>query len=357
MPATETLFWIALIGVAYVYVGYPALAAALARVRPRPVRSGRWEPSVSLVVAARNESDRIAAKIDDCRALDWPADKLEIVVSLDGSTDGTAEIARGRREGSPRVVVVEGRRARGKAVALNRGVAQARGEVIVFCDARQRVAPDALRHLTSALADPAVGAVTGELVLVDDEGREASDGVGLYWRYEKALRSAESRIHSLLGATGALYAVRRELLAPLPEQAILDDVIAPMRVVLAGRRVVFEPRARVFDRVCPPRLEFRRKVRTLVGNYQLLRLMPELLDPGRNPVLLQLVSHKLGRLAAPHLLVVLLVSNLFLREGVYLVFLVGQCGFYLAACAGACIQRSSERPAAPALPGGRQLGR
>lgn len=357
MPATESLFWIALLGVAYVYVGYPAVVAVLARVRPRPVRSASWEPSVSLVLAVRNERDRIVDKIDDCRALDWPAEKLEIVLSLDGSTDGTAELVRGRRDGSPRLVIVEGRRPRGKAVALNRGVAQARGEVVVFCDARQRVAADALRHLTSALADPAVGAVTGELVLVDDEGREANDGVGLYWRYEKALRAAESRIHSLLGATGALYAVRRELLAPLPEWAILDDVIAPMRVVLAGRRVVLEPRARVFDRVCPPGLEFRRKVRTMVGNYQLLRLMPELLDPARNPVLLQFVSHKLGRLAAPHLLVVLLISNLFLFDGVYLVFLVGQCGFYLAACAGAFIQRSSERAAVPALPGGRHLGR
>jgi cellulose synthase/poly-beta-1,6-N-acetylglucosamine synthase-like glycosyltransferase len=228
-------------------------------------------------------------------------------------------------------------------------VARARGEVVVFCDVRQRLDPGAVRALVAALADPQVGAATGELVLTDEHGREAADGVGLYWRYEKALRALESRVHSTLGATGALYAVRRVLYRPLPAGTVLDDVLTPMRIVLAGQRVVYEPRARAYDLVCPPEREFVRKVRTLAGNFQLLVLAPELVNPARNPVFFQFVSHKLGRLAVPYFLVLLLAANLWLREGWYELALTAQGGFYLLAAAGALLRRGSARPA-PAYP-------
>lgn len=345
----EILFWLSLAAVVYVYVGYPLLAALWSRLVRRPVERGAWEPSVSVVIAAHNERGTIGAKIDNCRRLDYPADKLEVVVSLDGPTDGTDRVARASAAGAGCAVrVVGSARHEGKAAALNRAVAAARGEVLVFCDARQRVEPGAIRELVADLADPSVGAVTGELVLLDEDGHQATDGVGLYWRYEKALRSMESRIHSTVGATGALYAVRRELFRPIPDRAILDDVIVPMGAVLAGKRTIYEPRARVFDRVSPPELEFRRKVRTLAGNFQLLALCPELLVPGRNPVFVQLVSHKLGRLLAPHFLLLLLLSNLFLREGFFLLFLIAQCSWYLLAGAGALVRKTSA--------GGRRAG-
>jgi cellulose synthase/poly-beta-1,6-N-acetylglucosamine synthase-like glycosyltransferase len=348
MSAIAAVFWTSLALVAYVYLGYPLLLAVWSRLAPRPVRreppqstrSPAASPTVSVVLAARNERAALARKIDNCLALDYPPDRLEVVLALDAPTDGGERIAHDLARRHPRLTVVESTRHAGKAAALNRAVAAARGEVVVFCDARQEVAADAVRELVAVLADPAVGAVTGELVLLDGRGRPAADGVGLYWRYEKALRAMESRIHSTVGATGALYAVRRELFAPLPRRAILDDVIVPLRATLAGRRTVFAPGARAYDRVCPPEVEFRRKVRTLVGNFQLLTLMPELLLPWRNPVWLQFVSHKLGRLAVPWLLVVLLAANALLLEGAfYAVFFAGQCVWYLLAAAGGASQR------------------
>lgn len=365
MNPFEIVFWASLAVVAYVYLGYPLLLVAWSRLAPRPVArrepgegpAESWEPTVSIVIAARNERGTIGPKVDNCRALDYPAGKVQVVLSLDAPEDGTELVARDLASRHPGIVVVEAESRGGKALALNRGVAAATGEVVVFCDARQELAPDAVRHLVAALGDPAVGAVTGELMLLDETGRPAGDGVGLYWRYEKAMRAMESRIHSTVGATGALYALRRELYVPLLRRAILDDVLIPMRAVLAGRRTVFEPRARAFDAVCPPEQEFRRKVRTLLGNFQLVSMMPELLQPGRNPVFLQFVSHKFGRLAVPHALVVLFLANaLVLEEGaIYVLAFAGQCLWYLLAACGAIVNRSARpRPARPTLLRGRQ---
>jgi cellulose synthase/poly-beta-1,6-N-acetylglucosamine synthase-like glycosyltransferase len=344
----KTIFWLSFALVAYVYAGYPLLLLLWSRLRPRPVRraADAWEPRVSLILAAHNERRTLERKIRNCLALDYPPEKLQVVVSLDGSTDGSAAVAEASRRLHAGLTVIEGSH-RGKASAINRGVAAATGEVLVFCDARQRIEPGALRALLADLGDPAVGAVTGELLLLDDSAREAVDGVGLYWRYEKALRAMESTVHSTLGVTGALYALRRELFVPLPEQTILDDMMVPLRAVLGGRRTVFEPRARAYDGVCPPDQEFRRKLRTLVGNFQLLRAMPELLDPGRNPVFVQFVSHKLGRLVVPYALVALLVSNLALHSGWYLAFLGCQCAWYLLAAGGALLSRRPTETRAP----------
>jgi len=347
----KAIFWLSFALVAYVYAGYPLLLWVWSRLRPRPVRpaDGVWEPRVSLILAAHNERHTLARKIENCLTLDYPAEKLQVVVSLDGSTDGSAAVAEASRHLHAGLTVVEGSH-RGKAAAINRGVAAATGEVLVFCDARQRVDPAALRALLADLSDPEVGAVTGELLLLDDSESEASDGVGLYWRYEKALRAMESTVHSTLGVTGALYALRRELFVPLAEQTILDDMMIPLRAVLAGRRTVFEPRARAYDGVCPPEQEFRRKLRTLVGNFQLLHVMPELIVPGRNPVFVQYVSHKLGRLLVPYALVTLFVGNLWLRDGFYLAFLGCQTAWYLLAAAGALLSASRPPQSMPRRP-------
>jgi cellulose synthase/poly-beta-1,6-N-acetylglucosamine synthase-like glycosyltransferase len=250
----------------------------------------------------------------NCLNLDYPPEKLQIIVSLDAPTDGTEIMM--REYASKGVEVVSCAARRGKASAVNRGMAQATGEIVIFADARQLFDTRAIRELVANFADNSVGAVSGELVLLDAECREASDGVGLYWRYEKKLRSMESDVHSVPGTTGAIYAIRRSLFEPLPEKTVLDDVMIPMRIVLKGRRALFEPAARAYDTVsASPEVEYEKKVRTLMGNYELIVEMPALLLPWRNPIFVQFFSHKVGRLLIPYCLVGVLISNLFLREG------------------------------------------
>src|SRR5712691_1537622 len=328
------LFWVSCAVVAYVYAGYPALLMVWARLRPRPIADApSWAaPGVSIVIAERNEGPRLAGRLDNLLQLAYPSDQRQIIVVSDGSSDATLDVLR-RYQGLVEAVTVE---ARGKASALNAGVARARHAILVFADARQVFARDAVIELTSPFRDPEVGAVTGELLLdgespgrriatADRRGWNATsapqgnidfrrgadrrrsldstiaDGIGLYWRYEKGIRRLESCVGSTLGATGAIYAMRRSLWAPLPAETILDDVLAPMHALLAGYRTVFNEKACAFDRVAPDAdAEARRKVRTLAGNYQILWLEPRLLLPWRNPVWLQYVSHKIGRLVVPY---------------------------------------------------------
>jgi poly-beta-1,6-N-acetyl-D-glucosamine synthase len=304
----ELLFWIACGVIAYVYAGYPALLAIWARIAPKPALSGSATPAVSIVVAARNEAATLGRRIDNLLALDYPSELVQIVIVSDGSTDATTEILEHYTDRVDAVLLPPG----GKAIALNAGVAAARHGIIVFTDARQSFARDALRALVAPFADAHVGGVSGELLLDCESGTGTSnigDGVGAYWRYEKWLRRHESVIGSTLGATGAIYALRRSLWRPLPAETILDDVLAPMRAVLAGYRVIFESRARAFDHAAGADAEFRRKTRTLAGNYQLLRLEPRLLLPIVNPVWCQFVSHKLGRLVVPWALAAVLISS------------------------------------------------
>ncbi len=335
----ETVFWISFSLVSYVYLGYPLLLLVwsfLGRNAEIKVYSER----VSLVIAAYNERENIVSKMDNCLELDYPREKLQVILSLDGPTDGTDALA--WKYASCGIEIVWSPVHRGKAATLNAAVAETRGEILVFADARQRLDPGALRELVANFHDPSVGGVSGELILCDETGKEAASGAGLYWRYEKLLRSRESRIHSLLGVTGALYAVRRELFQALPHDTILDDMMIPLRIVLDGKRVIFDPAARAYDRVAPaPEVEYRRKVRTLMGNYQLLARMPELLHPSRNPVWFQFLSHKVGRLVVPYFLMALFVSNLFLLRGIYLVSLLLQTAWYLSALAGYAISRGS----------------
>jgi poly-beta-1,6-N-acetyl-D-glucosamine synthase len=329
----KAIFWISLSCIAYVYVGYPFLLIVWRSLIRRPVHKQYQEPSVSLVVAMHNERKNARSKMENCFELDYPAEKLQVIVSLDAPTDGTDAII---REYTARGVdVLYSPIRRGKAAALNSAVAMASGRFVLFADARQRFEKGAVRELVANFADESVGAVSGQLFLLDDQTKEASDAVGAYWRYEKGLRAMESDIHSVPGASGAIYAIRRELFAPLNPETILDDVVIPMRIVLGGRRSIFDPSARAYDAVSQsPELEYERKTRTLTGNYQLLVEMPELLVPWRNPIFVQLVSHKLGRLLVPYCLAALLISNLFLLDGFYFVVLVCQLFWYMLAGAG-----------------------
>jgi biofilm PGA synthesis N-glycosyltransferase PgaC len=333
-------FYASIAFVIYVYLGYPLLLLLWHRIAPRKVRKTNYEPSVSIIIAAYNEIATIERKILNLMELDYPPSKMQIILSLDGPTDGTESVARQYEFDTARMQVLVLRHHGGKADAVNQAVAQTSGDILVFADARQRLDRTAVRELMSSFRSPWVGGVTGELLLVDEAGRETGDAVGLYWRYEKALRAMESDIHSTLGATGALYAVRRELYRPIPPYTILDDVAIPMNVVLDGKRVVFDRTARAYDSVATSSTtEFKRKVRTLSGNFQLLKQMPELLVPWRNPVFVQFLSHKVGRLLVPYFLVILLISNLFLEGTAYRGILALQCAWYLLACAGAVITK------------------
>ncbi len=350
--AVEAVFWTSAFVILYCYLGYPLLLSAWARLANRPPRKApidatREWPSISIILAARNEAALLPARITNLRDLTYTG-RREIVVVSDGSTDGSAEALAGFG-GEVRLLEVP---AGGKPLALNAGVAAATGDIIVFADARQHFCPAALVELAANFADEKVGGVTGELVL-DCEGSESiestiGDGVGLYWKYEKWLRRKESAVWSTLGATGAIYALRRRLWTPLPPDALLDDVLAPMRAVLAGYRIVFEERARAFDRTSPDAAaEARRKTRTLAGNYQILAQEPRLLLPFVNPVWVQYLSHKIGRLVIPWCLLAVLVSSAILAASSRLYFAVfcAQVGFYGLADLGAWLEARDRRPA------------
>jgi cellulose synthase/poly-beta-1,6-N-acetylglucosamine synthase-like glycosyltransferase len=339
----EWLFWVSVLFVAYTYVGYPILLFLWSSFVRRPVRKrtlvdGRPWPTVSVIIAAHNEAARLPGRIRNLLDQRYPV-PLEIILVSDGSTDSTR---RTLLTFADRVRTLEVPRG-GKPQALNAGAAAATGEILVFADARQRFDREAIAELVANFDDPQVGAATGALILDCEHESAASqssagEGVGLYWRYEKWLRRHESRIGSTLGTTGAIYAMRRSLWQPLPAETLLDDVLAPMRIVLAGKRVVFEERALAFDRVVADnRAESRRKTRTLAGNYQILWLEPRLLIPFVNPVWLQYASHKIGRLLVPWALIAAFLTSvaLFTTHQIYAVALILQLGFYgLAALGG-----------------------
>jgi len=344
----EATFWTTVVALAYTFVGYPALVWAVARLRPRPVSRADVQPDVSVLIAAHNEAAVIGARIENCLALDYPADRLEIVVASDGSTDATVEIAR-RYERAPhpgpavRVVVYPWRR--GKPSILNDTVPQCHGEIVVLADARQRYDPDAVRRLAENFADPRVGAASGELTLLNEAGVAVGDGVGAYWRYEKLLRRSESALDSTIGATGAIYAIRRRLFEPILADTLLDDVLIPVRIARRGFRVVFDARARAWDRAAiTARQEYTRKVRTIGGVAQLFTRERWLLVPTHR-LWLQAVSHKALRLVAPFLMVAALGTSAILatRSRLHAAALAAQLGFYGAALVGGLLRGGGGR--------------
>ena len=297
----EFLYWSCVALALYPYLGYPLIAFLMARLRPRFVQQGLNDPQpVSVIVAAHNEAERIGRRVTELSRLAAAVHpQSEVIVVSDGSTDATAQIVRSSDAANVRLIELPANL--GKAQALNSGVATARHDLVAFADVRQMWDDDTLTHLLGRFADPAVGAVSGDLELRTTSGSLAS--VDFYWRLEKSLRVNESRWNSSIGVTGAVCAVRRLLFSPLPAGTVLDDVYWPMAVVVQGRRVVHEPGAAAYDQLPDEiRGEYQRKLRTLAGNFQLLSLMPSLLVPWKNPVWLQFVSHKVLRLLTPWLL-------------------------------------------------------
>jgi len=321
------VFWLSALLIGYAYVGYPVWLWLRSRWSPRPIRRGPGEPVVSAVMVVKNEEDVIARKLENLLTLNYPPERLEVVVVSDGSTDRTVSILDKCAQDS-RVKVIEKAESRGKAAGLNDAIAAAQGEILLFTDARQQIEPDALRLLIENFSDAEVGVASGELMLGDPASGETQKGMGLYWRIEKKIREMESASGSVAGATGAIYCARRSLLDPLPEGTILDDVLLPMQAVCKGSRVIFDSRAQAWD---SPDLggsrEFSRKVRTLSGNYQLLQIAPWLLS-SKNVIRFEFISHKLMRLVVPFGLLALFIACIFLSSPFYRAMLVAQSVFY-----------------------------
>jgi cellulose synthase/poly-beta-1,6-N-acetylglucosamine synthase-like glycosyltransferase len=330
----KVLFWLSLGALAWTHVLYPLGAAALARVRTRAVRKAAVEPTVAVIVAAYNEEASIERRLENLLELDYPADKLELVVTSDASTDRTHELVeRFAARGVRLIVNPRG----GKVAAQDRAVRETSGEIVAFSDANATWAPDALRRLVENFADPDVAYVCGRLVL---EAADGSNKEGVYWRYELVQREAESRLGSITGGNGSIYAVRRSDYVEV-DPRWGHDLSFPYRMVQAGRRAVYEPAARAFERPTPSNeTEYRRKVRmfehcweiTLRGS--MLRRLP----PG---YLVQVVSHRLLRYGSGLLHLVLLATSVALvGEGlVYQVVLGGQALLLAAAAVGVGIAR------------------
>ncbi|KAF0182299.1 MAG: family 2 glycosyl transferase [Nitrospirae bacterium] len=332
----ELIFWLAAALILYTYAGYPLLLLVLTKLKKRPIMKSPIQPPVSVVLAVRNESDHIAARLRNLCQQDYPAENVEILVVSDGSDDGTDALV----ESFPdrRVKLIRVASPAGKAIAVNAGVAAAGGEIVVFADARQQFDPTVIRELAANFADPSVGCAGGELVFLNSTDSDVGAEMGAYWKYEKAVRRMESVTGSVIGASGCIYAVRRALYKPLPAGTILDDVLTPMNIVRQGHRVVFDSSASAHDVVSKDAgQEWKRKVRTLTGNWQLLSISPWLMVPGMNPVWMRFMSHKIFRVKVPFWLMCLMASSALLPAPFYQALFFAQLGCYaLAGAAALC---------------------
>lgn len=323
------IFWLSIILLVYTFVGYPCLISLLAKIFPAR-KKYLLSPSplhVSVVLVAYNEERRIQSRIENLLNTNYPLELLEIVIVSDGSTDKTNETITSLN--NPKIKLIQVTERSGKSSGVNLGVQNASGDIIVFCDARQRFTPETIPALVSHFSDPEVGAVSGSLE-IDPATTSVGAGVDIYWRIEKMIRYSESVFDSCIGCTGAVYAIRKELFEPLPEDTILDDVVIPMKIAIKGYRVIFDPNALAYDpQPLEPEKEKIRKERTLAGNFQMLFRYPQWIFPWKNRLFFQLISHKYLRLLGPIFLFAMFFSNLFLiSKKFYMVIMILQILFY-----------------------------
>jgi biofilm PGA synthesis N-glycosyltransferase PgaC len=344
--AAQTFFWIAIAVPVYTYLGYPIVLLVLRLMVHRDVKKAPVEPFVSVVIAAYNEGKVIERKIRNTLALDYPPDRLEIVVASDGSKDDTAGIAQ-RFEDGKRVRVFAYPINRGKVTALNETVPQVNGEIVVLSDATAMLDRGSVRKLMTNFADPRVGAATGRYTVVKADEASIGKSEDFYWKYETYLKNQESQIASTLGGHGHLQAIRKELYPFPPPGTINDDYIIPVSVLSKGYRTVFEPEAVGWEEA-HEMAGFGRRVRIMAGNLQQLREIKGLLWPPRLLPLFFFLSHKASRLVVPFAMVAALIANALLwRSPFYTVLLCGQAVFYALALLGAVVRL---RPRALLLP-------
>ncbi len=340
----QLLCWFSLAALVYIYAGYPLLVWMLGRWRGHTVQRAPISACVSVILVVHNEAGQIRRKLNSLLAMDRTDQIIEILVGSDGSTDDAAHLV--QTYADPRVRWMPYAERRGKPSVINDLVPLAQGDIILLTDVRQDFAPDFLMATLPNFADARVGVVSGELVLQADESTTtAGEGIGLYWRYEKFIREAESQFRGVPGATGACYLIRRELFRPIHDSTILDDVAIPLQIVSQGYRCLFERGAVAYDRPsASTQQESVRKRRTIAGAAQLIVQYPQWLLPWCNPLWFEFVSHKLARLTSPvWLLTALVTSGLLRNENVYVLLLIAQCGCYAAGIIGWTFQRVGRR--------------
>jgi len=330
------LFWLLVLAVVYAYAGFPLLVALVGQVRNRQVRKRPMTPKASLIIAAYNEEQVIAQRLENALALDYPAGALEIIVASDGSSDATEAIVAGYGDRGVQLLALP---RRGKIPALNEAVRRATGETLVFSDANIFYDEVALRALTQNFADPEVGGVAGNTLYRIDPGSEASSrGEDLYWRYDKWLKQMKSRTGSIISAHGAIYAIRRQLYRPVNNAAVTDDFVISTGVIEQGYRLVFEREAHAYEAAVPDaKGEFRRKVRIMSTGLRALLLRKALFNPFRYGFYsLILFSHKVLRRFVPVPLLALFPLSWVLSASgpLYLAAAVGQTLFYKMAGMG-----------------------
>lgn len=340
------LFWFSFCYILFTYLGYPLLLLGVRLIGKKPVatREDATWPKVSIVIAAKNEAAVIKQRISNLTKQDYPREQLEIVVISDGSTDETNEyieqILKRSEQMQPLVRLFAFDTPVGKPSAVNKGVELATGEYIVFADARQSFDEGAVKALVRNFTDPEIGCVSGELLFVDNDNPNLQLEMGLYWSYEKAIRKLESETGSVMGATGAIYSIRKNLYRPLPAETILDDVLTPIHILSQGFRVLFEPAARAYDTVSDDMdQEWHRKVRTLTGNWQLFTLCPLFTLSRKNRFFLRLFSHKIARLFVPLFLVILLITSFLSGTVITSLFGALQLVFYTIAFLAHCHEK------------------
>jgi cellulose synthase/poly-beta-1,6-N-acetylglucosamine synthase-like glycosyltransferase len=347
----KIFFWLSVAVLCYTYMGYPLLLLLLSRLRPLPIRRAAWTPTVSIIITAYNEERDLAAKLDNTLALDYPKEQLEIIVASDCSTDRTDEIV---REFAAQGVRLHRQPERlGKTAAQNAAVEQARGEIILFSDATTLYQPDVLRVMMPDFADPTVGCVAGRLIYVDPAQSSIGRGARSYWGFEVFLKQHESRVCSLIGTSGCLYAVRRSAYVPLYPEACSDFIIAT-KMMEQGLRAVYEPGA-----VCVEETnrradkELRMRVRVITQTFTDLWRHRAMMNPLRSGFYaVELISHKVLRYLVSVFLIVILLSSVMLapRSLFYAALAGAQVFFYLLALIGWRLERTGIRSRLLALP-------
>lgn len=332
----EAVYWLLIGIIAYIYVGYPMLCFFIGKIIRKPIlQDDSFSPFVTMIISAYNEEKFIAQKIDNTLNLDYPKEKLQILIASDGSVDKTNEIV--KRYTVYGIQLLEFKRNRGKTLTQNDAVKHSKGDIIVFSDANAIYKEDAIKKIVRNFKDSSVGCVCGELRYMDEK-KAAVEGEGLYWRYERSLKVLESKICNVLGANGSIYAVRKKLYVPLKKD-IISDFVEPLKIVEQGYRNVYESKAISFESASSNyKSEFQRKVRIITRSYRGLLSSIYLLNPFRYGFLaISLLSHKLLRWFAWIFLLMLLIVNTLLAlniDMIYTILLLIQLVFYLLALIG-----------------------
>lgn len=338
----EEFFWFFLFLVFYCYFGYPLILFFLEPFFGKKIKKEEIFPSVSLLVSVYNEEKVIKKKIENSLALDYPKDKLEIVI-VSEATDGTNKIAQGYKEKGVKLLAYQGRE--GKQYSIYRALPECKGEIIALSDANAMIEKSALKKLISNFADPKIGCVCGKLVYVNPQKNSIGENEGLYWKYENLVKKMESGVLSVLGAAGSLYAIRKSLYSPLSKYRG-DDFDIPIRIKQQGYGVIFEPKAVSEEEIYSDHSkDFKRKI-VIVGwhSRNAFMLLKDSIKKGQFLLIFQIISHKILRWLIGAFLSLVLVLNLFLANSpFYLFLLICQAVFYLAALIGYWFEKKGKR--------------